>query len=81
MSPNNALSTCFIRHLEVPSLIPNGPLEPCVSPRDEQDARPAHVEMLWFRTKCLPFQVPVLPGCAASMEVGHPRVMSTDQPW
>lgn len=60
---------CFIKQLQVPSLIPSGPLETCVSPGAAAQ-------------NCIssPFQVPMLPGCAASMEVGHPRVASTDQP-
>lgn len=79
MSLNNALSSCFITQLQVPSLIPSGPLETWVSPRDEQDARTAHVEVLGFKTEPIPcFQVPVPFVCSASVEVGHCRVASTD---
>lgn len=50
MSSNNAM----FYQLQVPSLIPNGPLETYVSPRDEQDARTARAEVLWFKTAPLP---------------------------
>lgn len=45
---------CFIKQLQVPSLIPSGPLETCVSPGDEQDARTARAEVLRLKTASLP---------------------------